>query len=45
MNRREFIKVGGASLFTLFLSGCGLSMLSGKNDENAKAAAVLEVKI
>ena len=42
MNRREFIKVGGAGLFTLFLSGCGLSMLSGKNDENAKAAAVSE---
>lgn len=42
MNRREFIKVGGAGLFTLFLSGCGLSMFSGENADNAKANAVSE---
>lgn len=42
MNRREFIKVGGAGLFILFLSGCDLSMLSGENADNAKANAVSE---
>lgn len=42
MNRREFIKVSGAGLFTLFLSGCGLSMLSGEDKTNVKAATVSE---
>ena len=42
MNRREFIKFSGAGIFTLFLSGCGLSMLPGKNTDNAKAATNIE---
>jgi hypothetical protein len=29
MDRREFIKVSGAGMLTLFLSGCGVSMLGG----------------
>lgn len=42
MNRREFIKFSGAGIFTLFLSGCGLSMLPGENTDNAKAATNIE---
>lgn len=42
MNRREFIKFSGAGIFTLFLSGCGLSMLPGENTDNVKAATNIE---
>lgn len=35
MNRREFLKVSGVGTLTLFLSGCGLSALSGEK-ENEK---------
>ena len=42
MKKYEFIYLDGAALFTLFLSGCGLSMFSGENADNAKANAVSE---
>jgi hypothetical protein len=37
MDRREFIKVSGAGMLTLFLSGCGLSMLNGEGKKAAGA--------
>ena len=43
MDRREFIKVGGAGMLTLFLSGCGLSMLSGEEKKAAGAPATAAV--
>lgn len=33
MDRREFIKIGGAGLLTLFLSGCGIAAFTNKKDE------------
>jgi putative NADPH-quinone reductase len=39
MDRREFIKVSGAGMLTLFLSGCGLSMLNGEEKKAAGAPA------
>ncbi|WP_455654612.1 flavodoxin family protein [Phascolarctobacterium sp.] len=35
MNRRDFLKVSGTGMLTLFLSGCGLSMLN--NDKPAQS--------
>ena len=40
MDRREFLKVSGTGMLTLFLSGCGVNMLSG----TSKVAAGPEVK-
>src|SRR5574344_736939 len=39
MDRREFIKVSGAGMLTLFLSGCGVSMIGGGDKKAAGAAA------
>ena len=36
MNRREFLKVSGMGTLTLFLSGCGLSALAGKAENESK---------
>ena len=38
MDRREFIKVSGAGMLTLFLSGCGVSMIGGGDKKAAGAA-------
>lgn len=35
VNRREFIKISGAGMMTLFLSGCGLFALSGNEKSGA----------
>lgn len=35
MNRRDFIKLSGSGLLTLFLSGCGLSALTNKPETTA----------
>lgn len=37
MNRRDFIKLSGSGLLTLFLSGCGLSALTNKPQTTANA--------
>ena len=37
MNRREFIKLSGSGLLTLFLSGCGLSALTNKPEASVNA--------
>ena len=37
MNRRDFIKLSGSGLLTLFLSGCGLSALTNKPETTANA--------
>lgn len=39
MNRREFLKVSCSGLMTLFLSGCGLNMISGDTSGTGFAAA------
>jgi hypothetical protein len=39
MDRREFIKLGGAGLMTLYLSGCGLGALNGQKDTSKANAA------
>lgn len=39
MNRRDFIKLSGSGLLTLFLSGCGLSALTNKPETTANANA------
>ena len=37
MNRKDFIKLSGSGLLTLFLSGCGLSALTNKPETTANA--------
>ncbi len=39
MDRREFLKVSCAGMFTLFLSGCGLNMLEKGSTSGAQAIA------
>lgn len=39
MNRRDFIKISGTGLLTLFLSGCGITALMGNEEHKDKAAA------
>ena len=41
MNRREFLKLTGMGAMTVFLSGCGLSALTGQ-EKNASGVAVHE---
>ena len=31
MNRREFLRIGGMSMMSLVLGGCGLSSLTGES--------------
>ena len=42
MNRREFLKVSGAGAMTLFLSGCGLSALTGTDNKSDAAGKIPE---
>ena len=42
MNRREFLRVSGMGAMTLFLSGCGLSALTGTSQESKAAGKIPE---
>ena len=39
MNRREFLKLTGMGAMTVFLSGCGLSALTGQEKDASGMAA------
>ena len=39
MNRREFLKLTGMGAMTVFLSGCGLSALTGQERDASGMAA------
>lgn len=43
MDRREFIRLGGLGTMAFFLSGCGLSFLSGKDTDSASAYGKQEI--
>ena len=48
MNRREFLKVSGIGAVTFFLTGCGLSALTGDESKamwSRKRAAYQEARI